>query len=257
MPTRPPEPCLETADEKQRVKDMYSDYLRDNLFGNYSNIFPLDIHRVLKVAPDIDMPRDICDQGETRVRDPALYPKKEYRDMMLDDAWYLTDAQKLARDAPPRQHPPKWEEFSGKYLPLDDQLWREEKLRDLKHDAAYFVTNLHGGTLIVNGMEIKKGDVAGPLPEFAIIECPGGQVAFWWGVSGRHYGSKSQDSDYSPKWDILRRMKGWKYVGKSAGEVWDAIMRDRKEREKTGENEDDDDQWAIWKKAGKAKASMR
>jgi hypothetical protein len=236
---------------------MYSDYLRDNLFGNYSNIFPLDIHRVLKVAPDIDMPRDICDQGETRVRDPALYPKKEYRDMMLDDAWYVTDAQKLARDAPPRQHPPKWEEFSGKYLPLDDQLWREEKLRDLKHDAAYFVTNLHGGTLIVNGMEIKKGDVAGPLPEFAIIECPGGQVAFWWGVSGRHYGSKSQDSDYSPKWDILRRMKGWKYVGKSAGEVWDAIMRDRKEREKTGENEDDDDQWAIWKKAGKAKASMR
>ena len=258
IPTRPLEPPLETADrKKQRIKDMYSDHIRDNQFGKDSEILPLDIRRVLRVAPEVDMPRDICDPGEIRVRDPALYPKKEYRGMKVDDPWYVTDVQRLARDAPPRTHPSMQDEFSGKHLPLDDQLWKEERLRDLKHDAAYFVTNLHGRTLIINGMEIKKGDVAGPLPEFAIIECPGRQVAFWWGVSGRHYGERSQDADHSAKWQILRRMNGWKDVGKSAGEVWDVIIRDRKEREKTGENEDDDDQWAIWKRAEKAKAGMR
>lgn len=246
-PTSPLEPCPESNDEKsQRVRDMYSDPIRDPMDFK---VFPLDIRRVLKVRREIEKPRDICDEGEELVRDPKLYLTKEYRHMREDDPWWVEDSQKLARDAPPRCHPPKNESTTlGENLPLDDQLWKEEASRDLQHDAGYFITNLHGGTLVVNGMEIKKGDVAGPLPAFAIIESPGGQVSFWWGVGGRHYGAGPEGIDLSSKWEILRKEPGWEHIAESAGEVWDTKIKDRKEREKTGEDEDDDEEWERYKR---------
>jgi hypothetical protein len=250
MPIQPLEPCPEIPDEKtQRVKDMFSDLLRDNLHGEDSKLFPLDIRRVLQFAPHLEKPKNICEEGEELVRDPALYPKKEYRGMEVDDPWWVTEDQKLARDAPPRRHPQKPEGSGSEHLPLDHELWNEEVARDLNHEAGYFITNLHGGTLIVNGMEVKRGDVAGPLPEFAIIECPGSQVTFWWGVGGRHWGHGPEDLDFSAKWETLRTHPGWEHIAESAGEVWDAKIKDRKEREKTGENEDDDEEWARWKRA--------
>jgi hypothetical protein len=251
MPTQPIEPYPETKDEKtQRIKEFYSDPFRDH---PQDELFPLDIRRILKVTPELEKPKGICDKGEELVRDPALYPKKYDRDMETDNPWWVEDSQKLARDAPPRFHPPTSESTTlGEQLPLDDQLWKEEVGRDLIYNAGYFVTNLHGGTLIVNGMEIKKGDVAGPLPAFAVIESLGGQVSFWWGVGGRHYGAGPAGVDHSAKWEILRQNPGWDHVAVTAGEVWDAKIKDRKEREKTGEDEDDDEEWESYRRTKKA-----
>ena len=251
MPTKPMESCEQREDGKmQRVKDVYEDPWRD---PKDEKVFPLDIRRVLKVAPTIEKPRDICDKGEMLIRNSKLYLQNEGRNMSEDDPWWVTDSQKLARDAPPRCHPPKHESASlGENFPLDDQLWKEEAARDLRRDAGYFVTNLHGGTLVVNGMEIKKGDVAGPLPAFAIIESPGGQVSFWWGPGGRHYGAGPHNTGLSAKWEMLRKEPDWEHIAESAGEVWDAKIRDRKEREKTGADEDDDEEWEGYKRTKKA-----
>lgn len=250
MPTTPLEADSETGDKRTtHIQAMYQDPLRDKPVGLNNGLFPLDIRRVFKVTGN-STPRphdEICGAGEKLLRDPALYPEKEYRRMREDDAWWVTAAQKRARDAPPRQHPPRQEAFSSALVPLDEELWQQEVQRDASQDAQYFVTNLHGGTLIINGMEIKKGDVAGPLPEFAVIECPGGQVAFWWGVGGRNYRCGPEGVDFSLKWQHLRTWTGWEHVAMEAGQVWDLIIRDRQEREKDGGREEDDEQWARWK----------
>ena len=252
VPTEPLEPCLQVKDDQHLlIRDRYSDPFRAK---PEPRLFPLDIRRVLKITSDFEKPSDICEKGEELVRDPALYPTKRYRTMMQDDPWWLVDSQKLARDAPPRDYPLSNEMATlGGQLPLDDQLWEEERARDLNQDAGYFVTNLHGATLVINGMQIKKGDVAGPLPNFAIIECPGGQTVFWWGVSGRHYGAGPEGIDLSAKWDTLRKDPNWDdYIAQTAGEVWDAKIKDRMEREKKGEDEDDDKEWARYKRTKKA-----
>jgi hypothetical protein len=260
IPTKPAVPCAESPDEKkQRIKDMYWDPIRDNPRGKDTKIFPLDIRRILKIRPDLDPPKAVCGLGETHVRDPALYPDRKQRYMTPEDPYYVTDEQKRLRDAPHRYQPPRQTEFSGEYLPLENDLWEEERRRDLKRDAGYFVTNLHGGTLIVNGMEIKKGDVAGPLPDFAVIECPGSQIVFWWGAGGRTYGQRQRQS-LSPesfKWGVLRnRDANLINVARPAGDVWDSIIADRREREKTGEPHDDDDLWVFWKNAEKTKRNQ-
>ena len=162
MPTQPLEPAATKPDPKiQQTQAMYQDKLRDHPQGK---IFPLDIRRVVKVAPGIEAPRDFCEAGEQLVRDPNLYPQKTYRAMNKYDPWWVTDDQKLLRDSPPRGQPLQEERTSGVFLPLEDQLWEEERLRDLDMNAGYFITNLDGGKLIINGMEVRKGDVAGPLP---------------------------------------------------------------------------------------------
>ncbi|KAG0652883.1 hypothetical protein D0Z07_0410 [Hyphodiscus hymeniophilus] len=255
MPTQPLEPRPETEDGRiQLIRDLFSDPIRDRA---PEKLFPLDIRRVLKSAPELGKPKEICEKGETLVRDLALYPDRKHRDMKQDDPWWITDSQKLARDVPPRFHPPEKEDSTlGAQLPLDDQLWKEEAGRDLTLGAGYFVTNLHGGTLVVNGMDVKKGDVAGPLPAFAIIECPGGQTAFWFGIGGRHYGAGEEVVHVADKWKILRQQPGWEHVAEMAGDVWDVKIGDRKEREKTGEVEDDDEEWARYKRMrGSAKHS--
>lgn len=62
--------------------------------------------------------------------------------------------------------------------------------RQQDHDRwyRYFVINNDPGkrSILVNGVQVKPGAIAGPLPEFAMFEL-GDQAAFWFGVGGRNY----------------------------------------------------------------------
>lgn len=253
MPTKPLEPVQDPKDDKlERVKEMYgkSYWLRKPQFAN-SDIFPLDIRRVKRVSQSPtrrSIPPLLENAGDDLLRDrrPGNDPLPfNYRVMSKDDPWYVTDEQKDLIDYPPRRYPPPEQIYEPEIIPVDETIFREELESDQLNYTSYFATNLHGGTLIINGMEIRKGDVAGPLPKFAVIECPGGQIAFWFGSYGRHHLAGSDEDSYS-KWQGLRQQKGWMYTGFSAGHVWNAKIKDRLERIKTGERENDDEQWEEW-----------
>jgi hypothetical protein len=254
MPTKPLVPDAKTEDHSiQDVYNVYYDSTRDDKPAHNSDIFPLDIRRGARINEESKAQTPVCGKGERLVRKEDFYPKKAHRHMDPTDPWWVTGAQRKARDIPTRRFPlsPK-EELDSRELPLDDSLWIEEHDKDVDRKAEYFVTNLHGGTLIVNGIEVKKGDVAGPLPRFAVILCPGNQIAFWWGVDGRSYGAGSDDDPEGlmQKWKSLEASGGiWKNVAKEPAEVWIHLIRDRIRKEKSGEIQDMDDEWSEWKEA--------
>lgn len=63
-----------------------------------------------------------------------------------------------------------------------------ERQKDHDRWYRYFLINNDPWerTIVVNGVQVKPGAVAGPLPAFAMFEL-GGQAAFWFGVGGRDY----------------------------------------------------------------------
>jgi hypothetical protein len=261
MPMQPVDPDSKSDDEKlKHVEGLYGNVIDDLSRLSPDEVFPLDIRRVRRVDGQDKKPTRLLDDenGESMVTNRQLLQLPDpYTAMDNDDPWWVDPEEKQYRDVPPRRYPPKETPGKGKYLPIDDTLWREEVDNDEYCRARYFITNLKGGALIVNGMEVRRGCVAGPLPEFAVIECPGGQAAFWWGVRGRFWGELREEPngfDYSSKWDTLRRMRGWDYFGMSAGEVWDWKFRDRKKRESEGEDQSDDEDWQNWKRAKGVKA---
>ena len=174
-------------------------------------------------------------------------PKRQYRVMTITDPWYVTPEQEYLRDVPPRIYPLPNHSKSD-IIPYDDLHYVEHRMRDRIGEYGYFMTNLLSGEIVVNGQKIGLGEVAGPLPAFALIECPGGQVCFWWGENGREYGDGGQAALRQTSWDILRQKKGWEDVGRSAGEVWDERIIDRMKREESGgEGEEDDLEWEGYK----------
>ncbi|KAE8447665.1 hypothetical protein EG329_010471 [Mollisiaceae sp. DMI_Dod_QoI] len=254
MPIRPDEAGPETLDEReQRIKLVYGDIHLDE--PSRHEFFPLDIRRVRQVDPTTGEPFEpkkerTLSEGEIEIDFdlPWCSPAIRYVVMKDTDAWWVTPEQEKLRDVPPRRYPqPDGAREGDKYLPLDDSYWQEELNNDEELKARYFVTNLHGGTLLVNGVEIKKGCIAGPLPDFAVIQTPGGQVSFWWGVGGRNWGQGEDSPTLAANWRQLRRMPGWEKVGLNAGQVWNRIIRDRLQREESGNDEEDDDQWDLWK----------
>jgi hypothetical protein len=122
-------------------------------------------------------------------------------------------------------------------------------MRDRLGEHAYFVTNTLGSEVVINGRKIGLGEVAGPLPSFAVIQCPGKQVCFWWVENGRNWGNSGQAALRSTGWEILRqKQKEWKDLGRSAGEVWDDRIINRMMREEAGaEGEDDDEEWNSYR----------
>jgi hypothetical protein len=248
MPTQPLEPCHEPEDDRLvRVGQMFGDSFRDfKPVSANEDIFPLDIRRIVRVVP---APLTQPVTPLKREEEALLYDRHAglpftYRDMSENDPWWVTKEQETLLDYPPRRFPPPEQTYKSELLPVDDTIWREEFDRDQMNETGYFVTNLHGGngSLIVNGMEVRKGDVAGPLPMFAVIECPGGQVAFWFGAFGRNHLGGRKESPYE-NWLALRQQKGWKYTGLSAGQVWHTKIKDRIERKKSGDDEPDDEEW--------------
>lgn len=257
MPTRPDTPEPEALDEKEaRIKLLYGGL--DLSEPRRHDFFPLDIRRCWRINPltgqpfgeEYTKPTLPLNERETEFDFPWDNGLKEYPVMKEDDPWWVTPEQERLRDVPPR----KWPQTDGarendKLLPLDDSQWKKELLNEEDLKARYFVTNLHGGTLVINGAEVKKGCIAGPLPDFAVIETEGGQVSFWWGIAGRDWGKGPDNTNWASQWRMLRRLPGWEKLGLNSGVVWNKIIKDRIDREQSGNDEEDDDQWDQWKKA--------
>ena len=163
--------------------------------------------------------------------------------MAANDPWYVTPEQEYLRDVPPRHYPLPGHTES-EILPYDDLNYLEHRMRDRLGEHGYFVTNTMGGEVVINGQKIALGEVAGPLPAFAVIQCPGGQVCFWWGENGKNWGDGGHSALKSTTWEISRQTQEWKDVGRSAGEVWNDRIIDRMRREELGgEGEEDDEEW--------------
>lgn len=253
MPTLQDSHKEKPTEKMTRMNLMYGDFFRDELDLPRNELFPLDIRRCNRVDPKTGLRSgvvtNLLTHGENEINYPWQHGAHKYYEFQDDDPWKVTKAQEIARDVPRRRYPPVVKaNMAGRYLAVDDSNWVEELAIDEDYDSRYFVTNLHGGTLIINGQEVKKGVIAGPLPPFAVIETQGGQISFWWGVDGRNWGLNHQGINSSLHWETLRRTPGLKHIAMTAGQVWDLRIRDRLKREYSrGEAEEDDEDWEEWK----------
>lgn len=253
MPTK----RLEEDERVNRMQALYGDFFRDNRDKHRHDFFPLDIRRVKRRSdanyPGRQITTPILEKNETLVRYPWHIPEEQGKDLPLTDPWAMTAEQRRKKDIPVRTHPPAQcckDKNQLDLLPVDDSIWREEVQDDDYGRWKYFVTNIHGGTLLINGKEIKKNQIAGPLPEFAVIECPGKQIAFWWGPGGRNYLQGQPGYGYEHRWETLRRSDPeLEKVALTAGQEWDYKIRVRITKEFTGNEWEDDKQWEEWKKA--------
>lgn len=254
LPMKPLEPDPEPNDEKlQLIKSIYSEPFRDARLEPPAPIFPLDIRRIEKVldSPKATKVTPLLGPHERTIISRTLSSTDD-QELSENNPWRITDKQKALRDIPARRWPPGIE-IDGPLLPTDDTIWREELTKDQFLNSRYFVTNLHGGTLLINGQQVRKGCIAGPLPAFAVIETPGGQVSFWWGIDGREYkAGVDNGQDLESKWELLRKQKGWENIAKSSGAVWENKILERARAERTGNRNNDDEIWEKWKKTEEA-----
>lgn len=227
---------------------------------NYQNldIFPLDIRRCEKITSPFKpgkIPKKSADFRETdTIIQPSFRMKeKEYRSMRFDDPWWVEPEQKYYRDMPPRNYPPKFDETQS-HLPKDVKLWKEEVEKDSDLKKRYFVANLDGRLLTINGVEVGKGEIAGPLPEFAIIQTEGGGVSFWHGVGGRFYlqPAGARMKDWSRQWSQLRQVLNDEYFGVASGYFWQNEIVGKITEDDEGEGEQDV-KWIKWKSAKPAR----
>ncbi|KAG9247371.1 hypothetical protein BJ878DRAFT_477465 [Calycina marina] len=253
-PTRSVEPDEVAQDQDHTViQHDFDDFMGEYVWDD-GNVFPIDIRRCQSTSPSTFLAKSapLLEDGETRLDDrgPAKVEILEQRLMDKCDPWWMTEEQRELRDYPRRRYPPPERKYEPEYLLPDDTIWMEEFYRDQNLDSAYFMTNLHGGDLFINGQQVMKGEVAGPLPRFAVIQTPGDQISFWFGICGRKYPGRDEQISLRENlsWNTLRRQEGWKDVARTAGEVWDEKFKDRYEREKSGNSLDDDEQWECWKK---------
>ncbi len=229
----------------------FGDWIRDKRDApRNESVFPLDIRRARNMKyKKVEIPLVGADEEENGW--PWHNPSKPYPHLKKDDPWWVTKDQRHKRDIPPRRYP-TFQADNGKQelIYIDDTLWRKEYEADVAEEEMYFATNLHGGLLIINGQEVKKGQVAGPLPKFAVIETGGGQVSFWWGVDGKNYGLELKPDRLTElDWERLRNRGGdFENIALTTGQVWTVKIKDRLRRERSGDDENDDDVWAKWKR---------
>jgi len=234
------------------TKKLYGD--RDNERTYNKSIFPLDIRRIEALDrslytdwPTNEIPAHELLAPQTRVIELSNENPKEYRHMDPKDPWFVTDAQRELRDNPPRTYPLNLGD-TRTFLPTDQRLWETDVRHDSEYRYRYFAANLDGRTLIINGVKVARGEIAGPLPPFAVIQTHGGQISFWWGTDGRRYAGQPAHIDFSGGWEQLRSLPGWKNVAAQPGAVWgQKILEYLKDND--DDEEDPEDQWVIWKKA--------
>src|SRR6187402_641575 len=161
MPSKPLEQEPESHDGKiHRMQALYGDFMRDQRIQHRHDLFPLDIRRVYRASDESYRPKvgtPLLESGETLVRSSWHNPERKHDDLTESDPWWITKDQAQHRDVPPRRYPPVHGPMGEDLLPIDPTIWLEEVENDDHYRARYFVTNLHGGTLIINGMEVKKG----------------------------------------------------------------------------------------------------
>ncbi|QSZ34322.1 hypothetical protein DSL72_005913 [Monilinia vaccinii-corymbosi] len=228
--------------------------------SNYQNpdIFPFNIRRCEEVRTPHERDKSTRKTPALIDDDHIIQPslkmqEKHYRAMRCDDPWWVDVQQKRYRDMPPRNYPPRFDE-SQSYLPKDDKLWKDEVKKDSDLNCRYFAANLDGRLLRINGIEVGKGEIAGPLPEFAIITTEGGGVTFWFGVGGRFYlqPAGARTKDWSRQWAQLRLSLNEKYFGVTAGYFWQNAIVSKILEDDEGEGEQDP-KWIGWKNARPAR----
>ncbi|TGO83432.1 hypothetical protein BPOR_0649g00050 [Botrytis porri] len=254
---------IPTKNIYQQTLDKIEDRHHRESFENnnsYQNpdVFPLDIRRCEAISspvnPGEERPKTPDPRDQDNIIEPSFKMKeKEYRPMRFDDPWWVAPEQKYYRDMPPRNYFPKCDETQS-FLPKDVKLWNVEidKDSDLKH--RYFVANLDGRLLTINGIAVCKGEIAGPLPEFSIIQSEGGGVSFWHGVGGRFYLQPADAStkDWSRQWSSLRKTLRDEYFGVAAGYYWQNAIVGKIMEDDEGEGEQDP-KWIRWKNAKPAR----
>ncbi|RDW69354.1 hypothetical protein BP6252_08374 [Coleophoma cylindrospora] len=224
--------------------------------------FPLDIRRLEKVPKDgtgssSNPPPESAYALEGQdFNFPGSRPiALDMRDIDdPDDPWYITPEQKSLR-AQINRGDPRWmdHEKLQPHQPIaENLLWKHELQKDDERETQYFVANLDGRTLIANGLEIKKGHVAGPLPPFVVFECPGGSIVFWWGTNHReHSGNLVGDERWEAAWAVTRRRFGWKYMAMNTGEAWDVKIKEMQAKVANAE-EVWPEEWDAWRENARA-----
>ncbi|KAM0145213.1 hypothetical protein ACHAP3_000336 [Botrytis cinerea] len=232
---------------------------QDNDSYQNPDIFPLDIRRCETISTTAfklgeERPNIVDPRGKDNIVEPSFRMKeKEYRPMRIDDPWWVEPEQKYYRDMPPRNYPPTCDETQS-YLPKDVKLWNDEIDRDSDLKSRYFVANLDGRTVSINGIAVCKGEIAGPLPEFAIIQSEGGGISFWHGVGGRFYlqPADAGTKNWSQQWSSLRQTLKDEYFGVAAGYYWQNAIVAKIMEDDEGEGEQDP-MWIRWKNAKPAR----
>ncbi|KAK6600355.1 hypothetical protein H4I96_07681 [Botrytis cinerea] len=232
---------------------------QDNDSYQNPDIFPLDIRRCETISTTAfklgeERPNIVDPRGKDNIVEPSFRMKeKEYRPMRIDDPWWVEPEQKYYRDMPPRNYPPTCDETQS-YLPKDVKLWNDEIDRDSDLKSRYFVANLDGRTVSINGIAVCKGEIAGPLPEFAIIQSEGGGISFWHGVGGRFYlqPADAGTKNWSQQWSSLRQTLKDEYFGVAAGYYWQNAIVAKIMEDDEGEGEQDP-KWIRWKNAKPAR----
>ena len=59
------------------------------------------------------------------------------------------------------------------------------------------------------------------------------------------------NGDHSTAWRTLRRLKGWDYAGLTAGQVWEAKVREKRRDMGGDELEDEPEDWARCRRAAR------
>ncbi|RDW80475.1 hypothetical protein BP5796_05173 [Coleophoma crateriformis] len=227
-----------------------------------NSYFPLDIRRLEKVPKDgkgsssKSPPKSAYTLEGKEFNFPGPGPiALDMRDITNpNDPWYITPQQKSLR-AQINRGDPRWmdhEKLRPNQPIAEDLLWKHELRRDDERETQYFVANLDGRTLIANGLEIKKGHVAGPLPPFVIFECPGSNIVFWWGTDHReHSGNLVGDERWEAAWAVTRRRFGWKYMAMNTGEAWDLKIKEMQTKV-TNSEAVWPEEWDAWRESARA-----
>ncbi|CAL3962848.1 unnamed protein product [Diplocarpon coronariae] len=250
-PTKPLEEDKSGDERTDTMSALLGDVYRDYRQKYNTDIYPINIRRVKRLGPERQK-IPLLDRDENILEFPWNKCSQDSQKLHPRDPWWVTEEQEKLQNYPPRKYPPvQDEEQTGEdrlILPIEDAIWWEDYEEDNVGVYKYFVTNLHHESLTINGIEIKRGAIAGPLPPFAVIETPGHQFSFWWGVGGRNWGHTYDGTNYDSKWKTLRQKPGWKHVGLTTGQVWDYKIRERVQRELTGNEYADDAEWEAYKR---------
>ncbi|PBP25567.1 hypothetical protein BUE80_DR003526 [Diplocarpon rosae] len=169
-PTKPLERDESEDERTETMSALLGDVYRDYRQKYNTDIYPINIRRVKRVEPERQK-TPLLDREEKILEFPWNKCPQDSKKLDPRDPWWITEEQEKLQNYPPRKFPPSWDgeqtHEDKLILPIEDEIWWEDYEDDNHGVFKYFVTNLHHESLIINGIEIKRGAIAGPLPPFA------------------------------------------------------------------------------------------
>ncbi|KFY85083.1 hypothetical protein V500_08739 [Pseudogymnoascus sp. VKM F-4518 (FW-2643)] len=188
----------------------YPDELKDSHLDGFDRPFGVDIRRIpVNPPPGTTEPPSPHTFRPTRrlntvYRDRTKVPQNRKRtyvppvDTPTGTSKHNHGPSQLGGDSDDDDPPPSFlqDEFEydtkgdiwGAVGGFEGRDYDSERQKDHDRWYRYFLINNDPWerTIVVNGVQVKPGAIAGPLPSFAILELDG-QAAFWFGVGGRDF----------------------------------------------------------------------